>query len=273
MRRLEPLAPVVREDHLERPFQPGQQAERDERVVAQRRGQLEPAHALAAVADLQLLEVQRLRLLHEAPVTEHEAGPVRVLHLHLRVDDLVAVNLAALHQLRDPDHRVVDGFTKRPVRGWGCRPGATARVLGDLDRPGGRPLAVTIALGRDRDLRGAAVHPGLEREIDPPVPGSEMERALQRDGVRPVHHLDARDVVVGRHGVRHLHDDRDLGSVAGHLRQVEHRKVLALERRGQAGVVGGRRPPRGPAQAGSDPEPHGGRRQPEEGSPGEADRP
>ena len=39
-----------------------------------------------------------------------------MLHLHLRVDDLVAADPAALHELR-PDHRLVDLFTNRLVRG------------------------------------------------------------------------------------------------------------------------------------------------------------
>src|SRR5207245_10379753 len=161
--------------------------------------------------------------------------------LELRVDDLAAADPAALHQLRNADLRradVVTGDASPRGRLAGAPPGP----LRDADAPADLPPAVTVAIRRDRHLGVAFVHSRLEGHVDGAVARREVEPPLAGNGVRLVHHLEARHLVVRRHRVRHLDDDRDLGAVAGPRRKAERREMLTLERRKRGGMAAEERP-------------------------------
>src|SRR5438067_360237 len=177
VRRPEALPAVVQQPDLEGTLAAGEQSEGDERIVAERRGELESAHPLSPEPHLHFLEVERLGHLHERPVGLGKPRAVRVPDLELGVDELAAADPASLHQLRDADLRRVDFGARRasPRRG---SPGATAGIFWNADPPTGLPTTVAIALGGDRHFRVAVVHARLERHVDGAIGGRETEHTL-----------------------------------------------------------------------------------------------
>src|SRR5438445_10402021 len=191
--------------------------------------------------------------------------------LELRVDDLAAADPAALHLLRDADLRglaVVAGDASPRGRLAGAPPGP----LRDADAPADLPPAVTVAIRRYRHLGVAFVHARLEGHVDGAVARREVEPRLAGNGVRLVHRLEARHLVVRRHRVRHLDDDRDLGAVAGPRRKAERREMLTLERRKKRGIAADEPPLPGARPRFPDEEPRSRRGEPEEASPPETAR-
>src|SRR5436309_1200481 len=165
MRGLEPLPAVVREDDTKAVLTIGAEPERDEGIIAERRGHRELADLRVSVEDVHPVQVEQIGGLNEFPLADRQTRSARMLGLDLDVDDLVAADAAIGDQLRDPDRWRADLVRARAARRRGG-PGAVTRALGDRDGPCGMPPGVAAALGRRPYLGGTVIQPDLEGEVD-----------------------------------------------------------------------------------------------------------
>src|SRR5437016_9996815 len=275
MRGLESLPSIVRQDDPEKVLGAGAEPERDEGMIAERRGQREAADLRGSVEDGHPVQIERLPGLGELPLPDLQPRSARVLDLDLDIDDLAGADAALGDQLRDPDRRraeLVGSHAARRRRGAGAPPGA----VGDRDGPRGLPAGVAAAFGRRRALGGPVSQPDLEGDGHLTVPRREVEYTLQRNGIALVYDAEARDVVAGVHRVGHLHRERDLGPAAGERGQPERRWIRTLGRRARIAIVATLRglgaPEDGPNPSHRD-QPHGRWHRAEKPAPGQPSRP
>src|SRR5207245_1792279 len=105
MRGLESLPSIVRQDNPEKVLGAGAEPERDEGMIAERRGQREAADLRGSVEDGHPVQIERLPGLGELPLPDLQPRSARVLDLDLDIDDLAGADAAIGDQLRDPDRR------------------------------------------------------------------------------------------------------------------------------------------------------------------------
>src|SRR3989442_6935389 len=103
MRGLEALPAVVREDDPKEALTVSPQPERDERVIAERRGHRELADPLVSVEYVHPVQVEGIGGLDERSLSDHQARSARMLDLDLDIDRLVGADAAIGDQLRYPD--------------------------------------------------------------------------------------------------------------------------------------------------------------------------
>src|SRR3989442_1136330 len=164
MRGLESLPSIVRQDDPEKILGAGAEPERDEGMIAERRGQREAADLRGSVEDGHPVQIERLPGLDELPLPDLQPRSARVLDLDLDIDDLAGADAAIGDQLRDPDRRraeLVGAHAARRRRGAGAPP----RAVGDRDGPRGLPAGVAAAFGRRRDLGGPVIQPDLDGDV------------------------------------------------------------------------------------------------------------
>src|SRR5438132_7983408 len=127
MRGLESLPSIVRQDDPEKVLGAGAEPERDEGMIAERRGQREAADLRGSVEDGHPVQIERLPGLGELPLPDLQPRSARVLDLDLDIDDLAGADAGIGDQLRDPDRRraeLVWSHAARRRRGAGAAPGA-----------------------------------------------------------------------------------------------------------------------------------------------------
>src|SRR5207245_3821734 len=126
MRGPESLPSIVRQDGPEKVLGAGAEPERDEGMIAERRGQREAADLRGSVEDGHPVQIERLPGLGELPLPDLQPRSARVLDLDLDIDDLAGADAAIGDQLRDPDRRraeLVGSNAARRRRGAGAPPG------------------------------------------------------------------------------------------------------------------------------------------------------
>src|SRR5437773_681459 len=158
MRGLESLPSVVREDDPKEVFSVGTEPERDEGIIAERRGQHELADLRVSVEDVHPVQVEGLGGLDELPLPNLQPRSARMPGLDLDVDGLAGADAAVGDQLRDPDRWRANLVGARAT-GRRCGPGAATRAVGDRDGPRGMPARLATAVRRHHAQEAA---PGLE---------------------------------------------------------------------------------------------------------------
>src|SRR3989442_13137511 len=127
MRGLESLPSIVRQDDPEKVLGAGAEPERDEGMIAERRGQREAADLRGSIEDAHPVQIERLPGLGELPLPDLQPRSARVLDLDLDVDDLAGADAAIGDQFRDPDRRraeLVGAHAARRRRGAAAPPPA-----------------------------------------------------------------------------------------------------------------------------------------------------
>src|SRR2546422_235828 len=164
MRGLEALAAVVREDGRKEGLRVSPKPERDERVIAERRGHRELADPLVSVEYVHPVQVEGIGGLDERSLSDHQARSARMLDLDLDVDRLVGADAAIGDQLRYPDRWGAD-LVGTGAAGRRGGPRAAALSLGRGGRSNGgsawgsSPLRVSSERAQARDSGSAATSP------------------------------------------------------------------------------------------------------------------
>src|SRR3989442_1181555 len=137
MRGLESLPSVVREDDPKEGFSVGTEPERDEGIIAERRGQHELADLRVSVEDVHPVQVEGLGGLDELPLPNLQPRSARMLGLDLDVDGLAGADAAVGDQLRDPD-RWRANLVRARATGPGRRPRVRRRAGAGVGGAGSR---------------------------------------------------------------------------------------------------------------------------------------